>query len=102
MLANSHALNICLDNANQSCPESSPEQDDEAMQLSDSDTDTEDDYMLEDDIMDLSDDIMDLSDDSKEDEDIGEDDEDEIFHSVKRYSSNILCKVVCDLFRICL
>lgn len=95
MLANSHALNICLDNANQSCPESSLEQDDEAMQLSDSDTDTDDDYMLEDD-------IMDLSDDSEEDEDIGEDDEDEIFHSVKRYSSNILCKVVCDLFRICL
>ena len=49
------------------------------MQLSDSDTDTDDDYMLEDD-------IMDLSDDSEEDEDIGED----------------LCKVVCDLFRICL
>ena len=53
MLANAHALNICLDNANQSCPESSLEQDDEAMQLSDSDTDTDDDYMLEDDIMDL-------------------------------------------------
>ena len=65
------------------------------MQLSDSDTDTDDDYMLEDD-------IMDLSDESEEDEDIGEDDEDEIFHSVKRYGSNILYKVVCDLFRICL
>ena len=65
------------------------------MQLSDSNTDTDDDYMLEDD-------IMDLSDDSEEDEDIGEDDEDEIFHSVKRYTSNILCKVVCDPPKICL
>lgn len=77
MLANSHALHICLDDTNDNCPEPCQEPHDEVMHLSDNDTDTDDDYMLE------EDGSVDLSDDS--DVDIGEDEIDEILHSVKRY-----------------
>jgi hypothetical protein len=49
--------------------------------MSGSDTDTDDDYILE------EEGSIDLSDNS--DDDIEEDEEDEIFHSVKRYG--ILC-----------
>ena len=47
------------------------------MQSSDSDSDTDDEYVLE------EEGSMDLSEES--DDDVGEDGEDEIFHSVKRY-----------------
>ncbi len=78
-MANSYALHICLDDTSENCPESRQEPHDVVM--SGSDTDTDDDYMLE------EEGSIDLSDDS--DDDIEEDEEDEIFHSVKRYG--ILC-----------
>ena len=49
------------------------------MHLSDNDTDTDDDYMLENDPEDLS-----------EDSDVGIS-EDEVLHSVKRYGTGMLC-----------
>ena len=92
-----------LDNVNPNCPESSHESCDEVVQSSDSDSDTDDEYVLE------EEGSMDLSEDS--DDDVGEDGEDEIFHSVKRYRIfcldlsvcvvwNILSRFVCDLIRL--
>ena len=72
------------------------------MQSSDSDSDTDNEYVL------AEEGSMDLSEDS--DDDVGEDGEDEIFHSVKRYGIfrldlsvrvvwNILSRFVCDSIR---
>jgi hypothetical protein len=61
------------------------------MKSSDIDSDTDDEYILE------EEDSADLSEDS--DDDVGEDEEDEIFHSVKRYGMNTLSRFVCDLIR---
>jgi hypothetical protein len=77
MLVNSHALHICLDDTNENCLEPCQEPHDEVMHLYDSDMDTDDNYMME------EDGSMDFSDDSEDD--IGEAGEDEILHSVKRY-----------------
>ena len=77
MLVNSHALHICLDDTNKNCLEPCQEPHDEVMHLYDSDMDTDDNYMME------EDGSVDFSDDSEDD--IGEAGEDEILHSVKRY-----------------
>ena len=73
------SVNICLDNTKLNCPESSHEPCDEVIQSCDSDTDTDDECILE------EEGSMDLSGDSDDDDDVGEDGEDEIFHSVKKY-----------------
>ena len=77
MLVNRHVLYMYLGNINENCPEPCQEQHDEAMHFSDNDSDTDGDYMLE------EDDAEDLSDDS--DDGFSEDEEDEILYSVKRY-----------------
>ena len=64
------------DNTSPNCPESSHEPCDDVTQSSHSDTDTDDEYILE------EEGSRDLSEDS--DDDVGEDRKDEIFHSVKR------------------